>query len=115
MNRKRGRNARSTDARISRQIPPKESVLIVCEGEKTEPQYFTLFGEKEGLIGRRSFVEVEVVGKKCGSAPISVVNFALAHREERAKIARTSQIICEYDRIYDTVATLQGTCYPALA
>jgi len=54
---------------------PRETVLIVCEGAKTEKLYF------EGLRGRLRIpnVAVKVCGKECGSAPKSVVDFAVQH------------------------------------
>ena len=45
-------------------------MLIVCEGEKTEPHYFKSLIAKLGLMT----AEVEICGN-CGSAPTSVVKF----------------------------------------
>lgn len=56
-------------------------VLIVCEGEKTEPLYFKSLRSKLGL----NTVEVEVEGDKSGSAPISVVDRAIILKKARAK------------------------------
>ena len=52
---------------------PRERVLIVCEGEKTEPLYFRALRRHLRL----SSVEVTIEGKECYSAPIHVVNHAI--------------------------------------
>lgn len=54
---------------------PLETVLIVCEGAKTEKFYF------EGLRGKLRIptVAVKVCGQECGSAPINVVDYALRY------------------------------------
>ena len=49
-------------------VPERKRVLIVCEGEKTEPLYLRALVSHLGL----TTAEVEVCGK-CGSAPTSVV------------------------------------------
>lgn len=61
-------------------------VLIVCEGELTEPNYF------KQLCGklRLSTANVEVVGRECGSDPNSVVDYAV----NLFKMNR------DYDRVY---------------
>jgi len=73
---------------------PRRSILIVCEGEKTEPIYFNALKEKLRLI----MVDVEIVGE--GGAPITVVDHAIELREERKQIAKKSLIKTEYEVIY---------------
>jgi len=73
---------------------PRKSILIVCEGEKTEPIYFNALKERLRLI----MVDVEIVGE--GAAPITVVNSAIDLREERKKIARKSLTKAGYEIIY---------------
>ncbi len=51
-------------------LPERRRVLIVCEGEKTEPLYLKALVADLGL----TTAEVEVCGK-CDSAPVSVVKF----------------------------------------
>jgi len=61
---------------LKRQPPfkiPRDRVLIVCEGEETEPLYFRHLISKLRLSSAR----VQVVGKACGSAPKSVVEYAI--------------------------------------
>jgi len=47
--------------------------LLVCEGGKTEPAYFEALRDELRL----SALVVEIVGRECDSAPISVVDTAL--------------------------------------
>lgn len=61
-------------------------ILIVCEGEKTEPNYFS------ELIDdlRLNTANIKIVGNNGGSAPISIVDFALTEYKKEK----------EYDRVY---------------
>lgn len=59
-------------------------VLIVCEGEKTEPSYFKAFNTREGSNG----IECEITTKGCGTNTLQVVKKAIelkkkAERENR--------------------------------
>ncbi len=76
-------------ASLKRKNPGKSSydrVLIVCEGEKTEPHYF-----KEILdTYKLSSANITICGKECGSDPLSVVHYAIA------KFNRDT----DYDRVY---------------
>lgn len=75
---------------------PRLCVLIVCEGEKTEPNYFDAFRKKLSL----SSVEVEIVGEKSKSAPINVVDFAIRKRTQRENEAPHSTTRLEYDVVW---------------
>jgi len=75
--------------------PPRPCVLIVCEGEKTEPTYF-----KDLRRDRRlSAAEVEICGKECASHPRLVVDYALKRKreEKRAKLPYDS-VWCVFDQ-----------------
>lgn len=48
-------------------------VLIVCEGGKTEPYYFS--GLRDAL--RLNTANIEICGKECSSSPRGVVDFAI--------------------------------------
>ena len=63
---------RTSFGRSKARLTPKERVLIVCEGSKTEPIYFNDFARDLGLSG----TDVRVYGDECGSDPVSVVRFA---------------------------------------
>lgn len=97
--RNRERHKRSIQRRPPR-VSPGESILIVCEGAKTEPTYFTGLRREWRLYTS----QVEVVGEACGSAPISVVNHALELRKERTRQSedgwspKYDQVWCVFDR-----------------
>jgi hypothetical protein len=67
------RRKRSDLERRKPTIEPRERILIVCEGDKTEPYYF--LGLRERL--RLSAVEVRVCGEECDSAARNVVDYAV--------------------------------------
>jgi hypothetical protein len=73
---------------------PCKSILIVCEGSKTEPIYFNALKKRLRLI----MVYVEIIGK--GAAPITVVNSAIDLREQRKREAKKSLTKAEYEIIY---------------
>ena len=73
---------------------PRKSILIVCEGEKTEPIYFNALKERLRLI----MVDVDIVGE--GAAPITVVDHVIELREERKRIARRSLTKTAYEVMY---------------
>ncbi len=72
---------RSPDSysRSAGQRRPRQCVLIVCEGVKTEPLYFEALRVQLGL----TMVEVEIEGE--GEVSITVVEHALANREQRKR------------------------------
>lgn len=72
-------------------LTPRERVLIVCEGEKTEPFYFSEMAQDLGLAG----THVKVCGKECGSDPMSVVRYA---REVAKDDGAYDQVFCVIDR-----------------
>jgi len=77
---------------------PRECILIVCEGKKTEPLYFKKLCDRLRLANVE--VEVEVRGDPSGSAPVSVVDFAVSRRKERAKEAKNSLVKVEFDSVW---------------
>jgi hypothetical protein len=66
--------ARRNFARRKPTRKAKDTVLIVCEGEKTEPNYFEELKRDLGL----SNMDIVIYGKECDSDPMSVVRHALA-------------------------------------
>jgi len=53
---------------------PRKRILVVSEGEKTEGLYVSLFRQRL----RAANVAIDLVGKECGSDPMSVVEHAKA-------------------------------------
>lgn len=91
-----------------RRRPParnvNKTILIVCEGAKTEPYYLREMVRDYGIHG-----EVEVTGN-CGSAPISVVDKAI---ELFGEAPRYDFVYCVFDRdthstFKDAVAKVRG-------
>lgn len=83
--------------KLERSEPNRErydKVLIVCEGSKTEPNYF------QELIDHHEINTANVrVDGSCGSAPISVVNHALQlYRKEKDKGDSYDRVYCVMDR-----------------
>ena len=68
---------------------PRARVLIVCEGECTEPHYLDAVRRDLGLGN------VRIAGRECGSDPESVVRYGIEIFEGDAAIDR---IICVVDR-----------------
>ncbi|MBC8394429.1 MAG: RloB domain-containing protein [Deltaproteobacteria bacterium] len=85
MNERRARSVRDSKRREPFK-EPRDRVLIVCEGAKTEPNYF-----KHLIRQLRLSTKVLVIGKECGSAPKSIVEHAI------------QQIHQEGDNPYDQV------------
>lgn len=68
---------------------PKERILILCEGEKTEPNYFKSF--------RVTSAKVEVFGM--GANTVSLVREAIRKKREAVKEAEPfDEIWCVFDR-----------------
>ena len=73
---------------------PRKSILIVCEGKKTEPIYFDALKKKLRL----AMVDIEIVG--AGAVPITVVDRAVDLKKEKRRISKRSPTEVEYDIIY---------------
>ena len=61
--------------RISKQLEEKTTVLIICEGQKTEPNYFNKLKEKYHLSNI-------IIPKNTKSSPSSVVRVAMEKQRE---------------------------------
>jgi len=80
-----------------------DKVLIVCEGEKTEPYYF------QGLRAyyKLNTANVEVTGK-CESSPKNVLDYALERYKKEDKLGDAyDQVYCVFDK--DIHSTYQLT------
>ena len=93
--RRRGRNATNL-VRHPGTKRGRKSLLIVCEGTKTEPNYFQSLRKKLKL----GSVQVEVKSSNHDTAPIKIVKQAIRLRKERKKDARQSSSLAEYDEIW---------------
>ncbi len=73
---------------------PYAKVLIVCEGEKTEPLYFN--GLRDHY--RLSSTNIEVTGE-CGSSPLDVFNHARQRYTEESKAGDPfDRVYCVFDK-----------------
>lgn len=66
-------------------------ILIVCEDSKSSAYYFEDLKEDFGLSA------LTVEGKRCGSAPISVVDFAVSEYEKSKKEDKFDRVYCVFD------------------
>lgn len=57
--------------RKSREIPEKDTILILCQGKETEKNYFNSLGEDESLITEAFNVEVK------SKNPLRMIDYAL--------------------------------------
>lgn len=90
---RKAKSAKGLKRRASRR-EAYEKILIVCEGEKTEPNYFKEAREYYGL----NTVNVEVRGD-CGSDPMSIVRFAKQRfREEKDLGDPFDKVYCVFDK-----------------
>nr|VFJ99196.1 MAG: RloB-like protein [Candidatus Kentron sp. LFY] len=73
----------------------QEYVLIVCEGQKTEPQYFEDLREKYQL----GIVNIEITPAE-GSDPLSVVRTAKSRQDSKKKKRKKpfDRVYCVFDR-----------------
>jgi len=80
---------------------PYSKVLIVCEGEKTEPTYFSDLKDHLEL----SSTNIVVTGE-CGSSPTSIVDYAIQlYRSEENTGDNFDKVYCVFDK--DTHETYQ--------
>jgi len=67
---------------------PYNTVLIVCEGEKTEPHYFKELRDDLQL----NPLNIEITGDTRGSSPLNVVKYGLTHGKEY------DRVFCVFDK-----------------
>ena len=92
MSPRKGRSSQSLRRRPASR-DPQATVLIVCEGAKSEPNYF------RSLCRALRLTSVTVVGEGCGNAPKSVVDFAVKKRKEVKKWSKHGSC-ADYDAIW---------------
>jgi hypothetical protein len=97
---RKARQARDLARRKGRRAPYAK-VLIVCEGEKTEPHYFNELKDHYGL----NSANIEICGD-CGSDPLSIIQHAKQrYREEKDAGDAFDKVFCVFDK--DTHAHYQ--------
>jgi len=73
---------------------PYAKILIVCEGEKTEPNYFNGVKDHYGL----NSANIEICGES-GSDPLSILQHAKQrYREERDARDAFDKVFCVFDK-----------------
>lgn len=73
---------------------PYAKVLIVCEGEKTEPNYFKELKDHLAL----NSANVDVTGE-CGSSPFSVVEYAMQRYLDEQRVGDSfDKVFCVFDK-----------------
>src|SRR3954451_2941209 len=76
-------------------IEPRKRVLVICEGEKTEPSYFT--GVKR--LEQASTVDIEI--DKAGGVPKTLVERAVAKKKDSKRaVSRDGDPNLLYDEIW---------------
>lgn len=70
----------------------KARYLIVCEGSATEPNYFEGWRKE---LRQGPVIDLKICGKECGSAPISVAEYALDEWNEDQEY---DHVYCVFDR-----------------
>ncbi len=91
--RRKARQAKELARKMSKR-KSYDKVLIVCEGEKTEPNYFD--GLKDHF--ELNSANIEVTGD-CGSSPKSIVEHAKQrYREERDAGDSFDKVYCVFDK-----------------
>lgn len=91
---KYARGARDYARRRPIKPPSGRSFLIVTEGEKTEPNYFTALRDRLKL----SSVDVEIVHPE-GTDPVTLTEYAIRQRDARKKSAKDGDHV-EYDEVW---------------
>lgn len=82
---------RASKGRRGETRPLRDRILIVCEGEKTEPNYFRAFPVKIDVV------EIQIQG--VGANTASLVRDAIRRKDEaRQKGAPFNQVWCVFDR-----------------
>ncbi|MBN1971511.1 MAG: RloB domain-containing protein [Candidatus Delongbacteria bacterium] len=72
----------------------RKKYLIVCEGERTEPNYFTSLKKKLP----KGVVEIDIEGT--GANTLSLVDIAIRLKKEQAEKAKRSTIHRPYDHVW---------------
>lgn len=76
---------------------PRRTVLVFCEGTKTEPEYLRAL-KRERVVREVASVEIRVASRDSGSKPLSLVTAAVKARDPSTRGEReVDEIWCLYD------------------
>ncbi|MDO1510407.1 MULTISPECIES: RloB family protein [unclassified Neisseria] len=92
---KKRKAKKTSELKRKKYCEPYKRILIVCEGGKTEPNYFI------GLRNhyRLSTANIEIAGDECGSDPKSVVKHAKKRFREENKAGNPfDEVYCVFDK-----------------
>ena len=104
----RRQRSRESFRRRPASVEPRACVLLVCEGSKTEPQYFRALQRELKLLP----VEIEIVGQ--GAAPKTVVERAVEMRDTRRHEVRRGWKDFDYDYVWCVIDVEQPHENPSL-
>lgn len=77
--------------------PPRKTLVIFCEGEKTEPQYLLAL-KQEAFVTDAAAVDIRVETGRGGAVPPTLVTLATAARaKSAAEEAETDEFWCVFD------------------
>lgn len=82
---------------VRRRRPPRRAVLIVCEGQNTEPRHFDRLVKALSLAAT---VTVEIHGAPGCTDPQGLVDFALDKLRERKVVARDDLTKAELEEVW---------------
>lgn len=115
---RKAKNARRLQRQAAKR-DPYDKVLIVCEGEKTEPCYFRGLRNHYGL----NTANVEVCGD-CDSDPLAIVRYAKQrYQEEKDTGDAYDKVFCVFDKDQHTnypsalnaiASSRPGSCFVAI-
>ena len=88
---RRAREANDLE-RPQRALQQQQRILIVCEDSKSGAYYFQDMAEGFGLSA------VDVLGKQCDSAPVSVVKYAVQTYNQELPSDPYDRVYCVFDR-----------------
>jgi hypothetical protein len=76
---------------------PRKTLVVFCEGEKTEPQYLLAL-RQEPLVKDAAAVDIQVETGRGGAAPLTLVTLAIAARaKSAAEEAEIDEFWCVFD------------------
>lgn len=90
----KGLNRYRNSAALSRRQPyiaAKKRILVVCEGSKTEPNYF----KSMRIDLKISSADVRICGEECGTDPMSVLDYALSLFQDDSDF---DEVYCVFDK-----------------